>query len=165
MRTDRQQILVDESFVALYSDLEAIPSVSQAGDIQVRGWILDSGCTAHLCGDQSKFEQLNASSQSQIKLVNKETSEIKGEGTVRLSVMNNQERKLVEFNNVLFVPDLRVNLVSVARVIDRGFTVTFRRDSAEVVDGRVRLAAKRRDLYYIQEERERVAIAEAHDDD
>lgn len=111
---------------------------------------MDSDCTAHLCGDQSKFEQLNASSQSQIKLANKGTSEIKGEGTIRLSVVNNQERKLVEFNNALFVSDPKVNLVSVARVIDRGFTVTFRRDFAEVVDcdGRVSLAAKRRDTLH-----------------
>ena len=66
----------DESFMALFN-VRVIPGVNQAGDVKIKGWILDSGCTAHLCSEESKFKQLDTSPHGQIKLANKGTSEIR----------------------------------------------------------------------------------------
>lgn len=55
------------------------------------------------------------------------------------------------------MPDLRINLISVAKITDKGHEVTFRRDDASVRDERGRefvIADRRGDLYYVRENAE-----------
>lgn len=62
----------------------------------------------------------------------------------------------VSFDNTLYVPDLRTNLISVSKITDKGYQVTFNKNGAEVIseaDGSVALVARRVDaLYYCQAE-------------
>ncbi|KMQ93982.1 retrovirus-related pol polyprotein from transposon tnt 1-94 [Lasius niger] len=58
-------------------------------------------------------------------------------------VSNTQGHRLIELQNALLVPDLRSNLMSVAKIIDKGEFVIFKIDSALVVDqnGTVKMEA------------------------
>lgn len=59
----------------------------------------------------------------------------------------------MHLSDALHVPDLRTNLLSVAKITDKGFTVIFKKERAEVIDGEenVMLVANRiDDLYYIR---------------
>jgi len=88
-----------------------------------------------------------------LKLASQASTDVKGYGAVRLSVIGNSSPRLIEFNNTLFVPDLRTNLISVAKITDKGHKVVFNSDSAVVTDqqGQVKLTADRKgDLYYIR---------------
>lgn len=73
---------------------------------------------------------------------------------------SDKERRLVEFRDTLFVPDLRTNLISVTKITDRDFEVTFHKEGAVVTDrdGRVRLEAIHRgNLYYVRRDEAKLA--------
>ena len=60
--------------------------------------------------------------------------------------------KPVEFQDALYVPDLRTNLISVAKITDKNNEISFKKNEAIVsgMDGRLIAKAKRiGNLYYI----------------
>lgn len=62
--------------------------------------------------------------------------------------------KGIRLENTHYVPDLRSNLISVAKIIDAGHKVIFdgKRATVRKADGKVLLVANRRgDLYYVRE--------------
>lgn len=147
----------DDTFAAYHADEEVFTGVAS------KPWILDSGCTAHLCGNQQFFKQINTSTSGKINLASQASSDIKGKGTVALSVANGNDIRWVEFLNTLFVPELRSNLVSVAKITDKDHDVLFRRDSAVIFDakGNIKMTAERRgDLYYINERNNEANLVE-----
>lgn len=48
-------------------------------------WCLDSGCTAHLCSDPSKFTNLGKIVANKLNLANKSSTTITGKGTVHIN--------------------------------------------------------------------------------
>lgn len=50
---------------------------------------------------------------------------VKASGNVGITTSFNNNAKLVEFSDVLYVPDLRANLISVARITDKGNKIIF----------------------------------------
>ncbi|XP_036345982.1 uncharacterized protein LOC118755242, partial [Rhagoletis pomonella] len=83
-------------------------------------WVLDSGCTAHLCGDVSSFSFISKSSKAKLNLASQACADVKGKGIVQLRVAGDDGERQIEFKNTLFVPDLRTNLISVAKITDKG---------------------------------------------
>lgn len=151
----------DDTFAAYYSKGQ----LSGVNDGASRPWILDSGCTAHLCGNKQSFKYLDVTTHEKINLASEASSEIRGKGTVSLSLTNGKDLRSVEFLDTLFVPALRSNLISVAKdkVTDKDHEVLFRRNSAIILNqqGQVRLTAERRgDLYYINEDSSMACVAE-----
>jgi len=111
---------------------------------------VSSGCTSHLCKD--KDAKLGDKDTERINLASNSPTAICGKGKVIFSADVAGKTKDIEMNEVLFVPDLRANLMSVAKITDRNFLVTFDRDKAKIYDrkGNVKLIATRKDnLYYI----------------
>lgn len=108
-------------------------------------WCVDSGCTAHMCGSESDFEEMNKSNDGKVNLANNASTEIKGKGSVHLTASMNGVTKQVKLRETLLVPELRTNLLSVGKICDRGFKVTFESDAATIVDtsGRPILRAER----------------------
>ncbi|GBP59962.1 Retrovirus-related Pol polyprotein from transposon TNT 1-94 [Eumeta japonica] len=156
-RQEKQCAQADDDTFAVYNTEFAsiIPSS--------RPWILDSGCTTHLCGDKQLFKSFNEETNGRINLASQASSEIKGKGTVNLLVSNGKQLRSVGFSNTLFVPDLRSNLVSVAKITNKDCEVLFRKDSAMIMDstGNIKFVAERRgDLYYLQEGNEEADIVE-----
>lgn len=109
------------------------PSVISAS-VKPSAWILDGGCTVHLCGSKDLFERVDESSKGRLNLVNQASTDVDGREAVRVSITCNKGRKIIELQNTLFVPDLRANLVSVFKIIDKDNTITFQRESAVVND-------------------------------
>ena len=125
-------------------------------------WCLDSGATSHMCVSKSKFAENFKSGSSTLNLANDMTSEIKGNGEVKLKCAN---MVALSLKRALYVPELRKNLLSVSKITDKGFDVVFKKDRAIVVDpnrhGKVILEAEReKDLYYVHEVKEEAHIAE-----
>jgi hypothetical protein len=91
-------------------------------------WIIDSGASRHMMGDQARLSNLNEKKTSyKIELGDKSTYPVKGFGqaSVKLKTGNN-----VHLCNVLYVPGLEKNLVSISCLEDKGNIITF-------VDGKV----------------------------
>lgn len=117
-------------------------------------WCLDSGCTTHLCNDKSKFIQINPVNCEKLSLATNASAMVKAGGNVDITTLFNNNAKLVEFSDVLYVPDLRANLISVARITDKGNKIIFGKRGAVIIgkNGKAKLRAQRvGNLYYIQE--------------
>ena len=98
--------------------------------------------------------KLNNSKCGKLNLASKDSTKIDGKGTVTFNTDVNGSVKSVTLNNVLYVPDLRQNLLSVAKITDRNCEVIFDKDRAAVIDsnGNHKLTADRvGDLYYVRE--------------
>lgn len=113
-------------------------------------WVLDSGCTSHLCNDVNLFGGTLEEYKGKLRLATNMNAEVQGRGLVTLSVVDGSSTRPVEFKDTLYVPDLRTNLISVAKITDNGYNVNFTRDVAVLVDknGKVRLTAHRRGNLY-----------------
>ncbi|XP_075499434.1 uncharacterized protein LOC142537833 [Primulina tabacum] len=91
-----------------------------------REWWIDTGATRHVCSDKEMFATLEESKNGEkLFMGNSVTSEIKGQGKVVLKMTSGKELTL---NNVLYVPDIRKNLVSGSLLNKHGFSIVFESD-------------------------------------
>lgn len=150
-RTETSNSAKDECFIANRCEDESL-LVRNPVDFSV--WCFDSGSTSHMCRDAKSFTEINVNSaQGTLNLANSACTSVMGKGTVSTILETENKSKFVKFENTLFVPDLRTNLISVGKVTDKGHTVIFNKCKAEIVDckGKVLLTAERkRDLYYFK---------------
>ena len=116
-------------------------------------WCLDSGCTSHLCKDPDLFTN-SRQIDGGVKLASDATALVTAKGDVQMSFSNGKRNKEVTLQNTLYVPTLRTNLVSVAKIVDRNHQVLFTGDRAYIQDasGNVKIMADRvGDLFYLRE--------------
>jgi hypothetical protein len=91
-------------------------------------WIINSGASRHMTGDQARLSNLNEKKTSyKVDLGDTSTYPVEGFGqaSVKLKTGNN-----VHLSNVLYVPGLEKNLVSISCLEDKGNKIAF-------VDGKV----------------------------
>lgn len=122
-------------------------------------WCLDSGCTSHLCKDFQLFAHKTCSG---IKLANETTARATARGDVNIVTSNGEKNREVMLTNTLYVPDLRTNLLSIAKIVDRDHEVLFTKRHAYVKDakGTVKMIADREgDLFYLNDGHDSASIA------
>lgn len=88
-----------------------------------RIWCLDSGCTSHLCKDPKLFVTCKA--ERNIKLASQETTRATAKGNLSLTISNGKQNKEITLADALYIPDLRTNLMSIAKIVDKNHTVLF----------------------------------------
>lgn len=93
-------------------------------------WILDSGATSHVCSDTSYFSKLNTTYERVITLADERKMKVSGIGVVKLKV----DGDLITLYDVLYVPELEVNYLSVARATSKNFKVVFVNKGAKVIN-------------------------------
>ena len=89
-------------------------------------WWIDTGATCHVCSDKmmfSTFEPIETGEK--VFMGNSTTSDIKGQGKVVLKMTSGKELTLT---NVLYVPEIRKNLVSGSLLNSHGFRLVFESD-------------------------------------
>jgi len=84
-------------------------------------WIVDSGCTTHLCFEKEKFENFHKYRKDAVVIGDNSTLEVQGIGSVRI------HGKVL--NDVLYVPKLWMNLLSIIQVDRKGFSFEFNSSS------------------------------------
>lgn len=137
--------LVEETYYA------AVANTKVERKLEER-WCLDSGCTAHLCKNRELFCEMKPMNEN-LHLADEKSTNVEGKGRVRVKVMDENIEKFVNFDNALLVPNLRTNLVSVARIVAKDYEVVFNKHVATVrdTDGNVKLKANRvGNLYFIR---------------
>lgn len=83
-------------------------------------WLVDSGCSAHMCNNKDLFSEL-MDCNNVISIANDEKLECLGKGTIRINAGN----VVRNITNVLYVPKLSHNLLSVSCLTQKGFIVLF----------------------------------------
>ncbi|KAK2354182.1 gag-protease polyprotein [Trifolium repens] len=84
-----------------------------------RRWFLDSGCSRHMTGDASLFIEFKAKRKGYVTYGDNNKGTILGEGTIG-------NPSTITISNVVLVDNLKHNLLSVAKLCDKGFTINFK---------------------------------------
>ncbi|GKA47326.1 retrovirus-related pol polyprotein from transposon TNT 1-94 [Tanacetum coccineum] len=124
----RQENMVNDNMdmIAMMSDVVAMISEVNLVGSNNSGWWVDTGATRHVCIDKSMFHSFRAVDNGEkLYMGNSATADIKGEGDVILKMTSEKELKLT---NVLYVLDIRKNLVSGWLLNKFGFCLVFESD-------------------------------------
>jgi hypothetical protein len=84
-------------------------------------WLIDSGCTNHMTYDRDLFKKLNKSTISKVRTANGALIAVEGSGMVTIK----SHFGLELISNVLYVPELNQNLLSVSQLLEKDYKVLF----------------------------------------
>jgi hypothetical protein len=87
-------------------------------------WYIDNGASSHITGLREHFSDLRVSEiRMEIALGDDRAFTVAGVGTV---AFQRDGLPPISFTDVLYVPGMKKNLISVSTLQDRGLEVTFR---------------------------------------
>ena len=84
--------------------------------------LIDNGCTNHMTKHLSIYTSIDRSVQSNVKLGNSEVVQAKRKWTIAI----NTKRGTKIVTNVLYIPELDQNLLSVTQMLRNGYAVSFK---------------------------------------
>lgn len=94
-------------------------------------WYIDSGCSNHMTGVKQNFISLDESFKSNVKLG--DGKYVKAEGKGEIAVQSKQgSTKFIK--DVLYVPSLSQNLLSVGQLAQKGYMLNFNENSCSIID-------------------------------
>lgn len=102
----------------------------------VSGWIVDSGSSLHMTYDKTLFSKLTLRNAGRIKIANGDFIPIKGFGSVRILFRTDCETIALNLSNVVYVPDLDVNLLSVNELNKEKYSVLFEKSICKIKVGK-----------------------------
>jgi len=88
-----------------------------------------------------------------VKLASEAMASVTAKGDIQVTFSNGKQNKPITLQNTLYVSTLRMNLLSVVKIVDRKHQVLFTKNYAHVKDasGNVNMVADRMDdLFYLQ---------------
>lgn len=89
--------------------------------VSSESWLIDSGCTNHMTFDKTLFKELKATAMTKVRIGNGGYIAAKGKGTIAMTTSSGTKT----ISDVLYVPDIDQNLLSVGQLIEKGFKVSF----------------------------------------
>lgn len=93
-------------------------------------WIVDSGCTSHMCKDKEMFLNLDTNFKTFVTVANNDQLKCMGIGTVKLKFKNDSKT----IKNVMYVPGLSANLLSVSCLTKNKRKVVFDNSKCHIYD-------------------------------
>ena len=95
-------------------------------------WLVDSGCTNHITHDPKLFRKLDKTINSKVRIGNGAHLEVKSKGTVAIKGLTSL--KLI--SNVLYVPEINKNILSVGQLLENGYKVLFEDKFCLIIDAK-----------------------------
>nr|XP_048325968.1 uncharacterized protein LOC125421335 [Ziziphus jujuba var. spinosa] len=111
---------------------------SQFLEADLHTWLVDSRCKSHMAKEESLFQSLDKSVKLKIRIGNGQVLEAGGRGTVL--VQTKAGPRLID--EVLYVPSLSHNLLSVPQMLLNGYSILFKRNSCYIYDKKGSLTAR-----------------------
>jgi hypothetical protein len=115
-------------------------------------FVIDSGATRHMCKNKDFFSNLQEVKIS-INVANGATIYAKGIGCVNLKIYDTENKEFfwASLTDVLYVPEIEENLLSVRRLAEKVSSVQFNKDSCTIKDrkGTRHIGTWRGGLYYL----------------
>lgn len=93
-------------------------------------WLVDSGASMHMTGRRDWMYNVTKPPVNAITVANKEPLSVDSIGCVNLKLA----RGNIQVKDVLYVPGLAANLLSVSSIVKSGYTITFNNKSCYVYD-------------------------------
>ena len=91
----------------------------------VKKWLVDSGATKHICANKEMFTSFEEGEDRIYLAAHSQTAKVLGKGKVVLKLTSG---KTLALNDVLYVPEIRANLISVSLLGKTGVKVSFESD-------------------------------------
>ncbi|GAB2288016.1 hypothetical protein Dimus_037973 [Dionaea muscipula] len=110
------------------SDLNLCAVVTEVNLVgsNTKEWWVDTGATRHVCANKKMFTTFTPATEGdKVFMGNSTTSTIEGEGKIVLKMTSEKELTL---NNVMYVPEIRKNLISGSLLSKHGFRLVFEAD-------------------------------------
>ncbi|XP_014515297.1 uncharacterized protein LOC106773120 [Vigna radiata var. radiata] len=84
-------------------------------------WLTDNGCTNHMTYDKELFKCLDITEVKWVRIGNGEQLPVKGKGSIAITTHIDTKT----LSDVLYVPKINQNLLSVGQLLEKGFKVIF----------------------------------------
>ena len=130
VETDSEDERANLAFMATIADDSASDSeskeISLTAKLKHQLWYLDSGCSRHMTGRRSMFQNLELKSGGDVKFGGNQKGKIIGSGTIG-------NGNLPSISNVLLVEGLAHNLLSISQLSDNGYDIIFNQKSCKAV--------------------------------
>lgn len=97
-----------------------------------RDWIMDTGCTFHMCAIREWFDTFEESSSGEVFRGDDSPCRILGIGSVKIKMHDGVVRKL---ENVRYIPKLRKNLISLGTLDKAGYRYSSKEGRLKVIKG------------------------------
>lgn len=94
-------------------------------------WFLDTGCSNHMTGRKVWLEDFDESKKSKNKFANNNSLQLEGTDNIVIQISNWAKAMI---NNVLYVPGMKCNLLSVEQLVEKGFSVVMKDEVLELFD-------------------------------
>lgn len=98
-------------------------------------WIIDSGASIHMCAERESFVKFNEHHKEEIVIANGDIVKTFGIGDVIIQVKTSEGPLNITLENVLYLPNADENLLSVKKIMERGFSIEFNKHGCFVTDG------------------------------
>lgn len=100
---------------------------------KINGWIIDSGATCHISCDKSLFVELDMNHHETVSVADGNKAQSSGRGTIKVQFTSEAGISTnVTISDVLYVPKIGGNLISVKRLTQNGFNVNFSDTRCEI---------------------------------
>ncbi|XP_019416453.1 PREDICTED: uncharacterized protein LOC109327756 [Lupinus angustifolius] len=136
----KQRNFVDKEAFTTHEDHEVEPLTlmvtDPAEDTHLESWYLDSGCSNHMTSHKEWLTNFDSSRESKVKFADDNTLKVEGAGDVVI-IRNNGSKALI--SDVLFVPGMKYNLLSIGQLVQKGFTAIMGNGQVEVLDTKKRI--------------------------
>jgi hypothetical protein len=83
-------------------------------------WYLDTGCSNHMSGKRTWFNELDESVNRSIRFADDSVVKAEGIGKIRIQ---SKDGKGVVISDVLYVPSMKSNLISIGQLLEKGYVV------------------------------------------
>ncbi len=103
-------------------------------------WVIDSGCSNHMTFNKSLFSYYTAGHPSSVDFGNNNTAEVAGIGTVEIPILVEGKKVKCQLKNVMHVPALGYQLLSVPTFDKLGLTTSFHSKRCQIYNGEKLLA-------------------------
>lgn len=96
-----------------------------------KGWFMDSGATSHMSACGELFTEMDQTFKGEVTVANGSQIRVMGRGKIDIIVSGLK----VTLSDVLWVPDLDANLISVHKLEKKGFIVQFKNNKCYLLRG------------------------------
>lgn len=94
-------------------------------------WFLDIGCSNHMTGRMVWLVDFDKSKKSKVKLADNSSLEVEGIDNIVIQRSNGVKAMI---KDVLYVPGIKCNLLSVGKLVEKGFSMVMKDGTFEIFD-------------------------------
>lgn len=121
---------------------KAFNAVFLTGNFNSTDWYIDSGCSVHLTSRKEWLENVHSNLRlKEITVANDNKLSVELTGDIVIETLVGNQKNRVKVCDVLYVPKLMTNLLSVSQLIKNGNQVIFKEKGCEVYNNKNQLVA------------------------